>query len=289
MNNETQMYSIRGIKQEQRIGEIQMANIWYEGNLNTLVNKRVYHELTYYIRGVLEVENKRYERYALQTHFIEQGEDYLALLRQYVCPLYREGDILSISEKVIAMCQGQTVHKSNIHLGLMAKCLSRFATQTKSGIGMDEPYKLQLVINLKGPIRVFIASIVGALGKCIGKRGWFYKLLGKDIAGIDGLYAHSAFEIYCDLAILQPKNPDLVCEEIYKTLHMSVMIVDANDISVDILGTSSDLKENKSELATMIKDNPAGQDDECTPFILIRNIYDQEAEKYVPLEECMMN
>lgn len=266
-----------------------MANIWYEGNLNTLVNKRVWEELTYYIRGVIEVENKRYERYALQTHFIDEGEDYMTLLRRYVYPLYKEGDILSISEKVIAMCQRQTVHKSNIHLGVMAKCLSRFATQTKSGIGMDEPYKLQLVINLKGPVRVLIASIVGGLGKCIGKRGWFYKLLGKDIAGIDGLYAHSAFEKYHDLAILQPKNPDLVCEEIYKTLHMSVMIVDANDISVDILGVSSDLKGNEADLEAMIKDNPAGQDDECTPFILIRNIYDQEAERYVSLEERVIN
>lgn len=266
-----------------------MANIWYEGNLNTVVNKRVCEELTYYIRGVIEVENKRYERYAVQTHFIEEGEDYMTLLGRYVNPLYREGDILSISEKVIAMCQGQTVHRKNIHLGLMAKCLSRFATQTKSGIGMDEPYKLQLVINLKGPIRVLMASIIGALGKCIGKRGWFYKLLGKDIAGIDGLYAHSAFEKYHDLAILQPKNPDLVCEEIYKAFQVSTMIVDANDISVDILGTSSDLRGNEAYLAAMIQDNPAGQDDECTPFILIRNIYDQQAESYVSLEERLIN
>ena len=262
-----------------------MANIWYEGNLNTVANKRICEALTYYIRGLVEVENKRYERYAVQTHFIEEGEDYIALLRRYVLPLYKEGDLLSISEKVIAMCQGQTVHKKDIHLGFMAKCLSRFATQTKSGIGMDEPYKLQLVINLKGPIRVLIASIVGAIGKCIGKRGWFYTLLGKDIAGIDGLYAHSAFEKYHDLAILQPKNPNLVCEDIYNTLKMSVMIVDANDISVDILGTSLDLRNQEAYLEALIKDNPAGQDDECTPFILVRNIYNQQAERYVSIEE----
>lgn len=262
-----------------------MAHIWYEGNLNTLANKRLCDELTYYIRGVVKVQDKRYERYAVQTPFIEEGENYIEILKRYVYPLYQEGDILSISEKVIAMCQRQTVDKDQIHLGLMAKCLSRFATKTKSGVGMDEPYKLQLVINLKGHVRVLLASIMGALGKCIGKRGLFYQILGKEVAGIDGLYAHSSFERYRHLAILQPKNPGLVCEEIYKTLHMSTMIVDANDISVDILGTSADIKGNEAYLAAMIEDNPAGQDDECTPFILVRNIYDQEAERYISLEE----
>lgn len=262
-----------------------MAHIWYEGNLNIVANKRVFSELTYYIRGVVKIQNKCYERYAVQTPFIEEGEDYMAILKQYVYPLYQEGDILSISEKVIAMCQRQTVDKGQIHLGLMAKCLSRFATKTKSGIGMDEPYKLQLVINLKGRVRVLIASIIGALGKGMGKRGLFYKILGKEVAGIDGLYAHSAFERYHHLAVLSPKNPDLVSKEIYEAFHMSTMIVDANDISVDILGTSPDIKGNESYLAAMIEDNPAGQDDECTPFILIRNIYDREAENYIPLEE----
>lgn len=261
-----------------------MAHIWYEGNLNTLANKRTCGELTYYIRGLIKVQGKRYERYAVQTLFVEEGQDYMALLKHYVCPLYQEGDILSISEKVIAMCQKKTVDKRQIHLGLMAKCLSRFATKTKSGIGMDEPYKLQLVIDLKGHMRVLIASIIGALGKCFGIRGLFYQILGKEVAGIDGLYAHSAFERYHHLAVLSPDNPALVCEEIYKTFQMSTMIVDANDISVDILGTSSDIKGNEISLAAMIEDNPAGQDDECTPFILIRNIYNREAENYIPLE-----
>ena len=37
------------------------------------------------------------------------------------------------------------------------------------------------------------------------------------------------------------------------------------------------------ELAERIRDNPAGQDDELTPFIIIRDIGDNEAEPFVPL------
>lgn len=262
-----------------------MAKIWYEGNLNIEGNKRVFNESIYYIRGVISVDDVRYERYALQTHFVEEGEDYHQLIKKYVMPLYREGDILSISEKVIGMCQKQTVHKEAVHLGFWAKFLSKFATKTRSGIGMDEPYKLQLVINMKGIWRVLGACIVGVLGKCIGKKGLFYVCLGKEVAGIDGFYEHSAFRRYHSLAVLSPKEPDKVCDEIEVNFGIPTMIVDANDISVDILGSSSYLKGREEALKAMIQDNPAGQDDECTPFILIRNIYNEEAEDYIPIEE----
>ena len=266
-----------------------LAKIWYEGNLNLEGNKRTWDELVYYIRGVIKVEEVRYERYAIQTHFIEEGESYHELIRQYVKPLYKEGDILSISEKVIGMCQRQTVEQSSVHVGFWAKFLSHFATKTRSGIGMDEPYKLQLVINMKGIIKVLAASIIGALGKCIGKRGLFYKILGKEVAGIDGFYKHSAFERYHHLAVLSPKDPDKVCEEIEVTFGIPTMIVDANDIDVDILGCSGYLKGREEKLKEMISDNPAGQDDECTPFILIRNIYNEEAEKYIPITGVSVN
>ena len=36
-------------------------------------------------------------------------------------------------------------------------------------------------------------------------------------------------------------------------------------------------------LAETIRDNPAGQDDELTPFIILRDIGDAEAEPFVPL------
>ena len=249
-----------------------MAHVWYEGNLNKEKYKHEKWGITYYDRGTIELADDIYIRYGLQTHFIEEGEDYLSLIGRYVLPLVKEGDILSISEKVIAMCQRQTVSKKEIRLGFFTKFLSRFATRTKSGIGMDEPYKLQLVIQMKGLSRVLFASVMAGLGKLFKKRGIFYKLLGEDVAGIDGLYPHSAFEVYHDLAVLLPKEPEKVCEQIYKAYHISVMIVDANDISVHILGCSSDLRQRENELLELMEDNPAGQDDEKTPFILIRKV-----------------
>lgn len=258
---------------------------WYEGNLNKEENKREAQGIVYYIRGLLENQEGRYERYAIQTHFIEQGENYISLIAKYVAPLYQEGDILVISEKIIAMCQNHTVEKKDVKLGFWAKFLSRFATKTPSGIGMDEPYKLQLAINMKGLPLVLWATLCSAVGKMLKKRGVFYKILGQEVAGIDGFYMHSAFTRYHDLAVLTPREPEKVCYEIYNKLRINSMIVDANDIDVTILGCSKKLKTyTEGQLAALIEDNPAGQDDECTPFILIRNIGEAPAEDYIPIE-----
>lgn len=259
---------------------------WYDGNKNYAENKREKDGIVYYIRGVRVVEDKRFERYAVNTHFIDRGENLNELVARYVKPLYNQGDILAIGEKVVSMCQDNTVEKKNVKIGFLARTLSRFAMpNSDSGIGMGEPYKLQLAINMKGSLLIIWAAFCGAIGKLFGKRGVFYKIVGQDVAGIDGFYMHSAFETYHDLAVLNPENPNGACNEIFEKQGISTMIIDANDISVEILGTSDDMKETShSFLAELVRDNPAGQDDELTPFIIIRDIKDAPAEPYVPMK-----
>jgi hypothetical protein len=260
--------------------------IWYEGNLNQSENERQQNGVTYYVRGVREVDGHRYERYAVKTHFIERGEDYCEVLRTYVSPLYQAGDIVTLGEKVISMCQNNTVEMKDVKVGRAAKFLSKFATHNHNGIGMDEPYKLQLAIDMKGLPLILWASVCGAVCRVFGKRGVFYEIVGQDVAGIDGFYSHSAFETYHTLAVLNPREPDKVCAEIHEKLGISCVLVDANDIDVEVLGCSPDLADRTgTQLAELIRDNPAGQDDELTPFIIVRDIGDAEAEPYVPPKE----
>lgn len=63
---------------------------------------------------------------------------------------------------------------------------------------------------------------------------------------------------------------EICCNEIKEVLGVSCMIVDANDLSVEILGHSSDINYENKYLKAMIKDNPAGQGRELTPLVLIR-------------------
>lgn len=235
--------------------------------------KRELDGVVYYVRKNVAVQGCEFERFAIQTHFIEQGESYLDVINKYVAPLYEEGDVLSISEKIVSMCQNNTVNKGDVKLGFWAKFLSKFASSNNHGIAMDEPYKLQLAINLAGLPRILFASFCSAVTKLFGIKGVFYKIAGHEIDGIDGFYMNSSFDLYHNLALLNPKNPSKVCNDISDAFKINSMIVDANDFEVNILGKNDSLNGISNEfLKLLIKDNPAGQSDELTPLILIKNV-----------------
>ena len=192
------------------------------------------------------------------------------------------------SEPVLSSLEGripfeEMVYIEDVKVTWIARILSRFGKKTKSGIGVTEVHKLQLMIDINGSLKVLIAAFIGMIGKLIVKRGLFYEIVGVESAGIDGFYEHSAFNEYHTMATLTPKHPHQVCKRIEDKTGIPAMVVDANDIDVVILGKSPVLKNIADKhLADYIKDNPAGQDDECTPFILIRDIGDEEAEDFVP-------
>ena len=61
-----------------------------------------------------------------------------------------------------------------------------------------------------------------------------------------------------------------MCNEIYEKTGVMAMIVDANDLTRDILGKADGVTLSDEQLCELIRDNPAGQDQQLTPFILIR-------------------
>lgn len=215
------------------------------------------------------VDGERYLRYAIKTHYVQIGEDYIELVKQYVQEHYQEGDILSISEKIISLCQKRIVYKKDMKVSRLAKFLSRFAMKTDAGIGVDSPYKMQFAINLCGRVKVIFAAICAGIGKLFGKKGIFYSMVGIEVTGLDGFYG-KVFPEYNEFGIRIPENPDGVCNEIEEKLGVKAMIVDANDFDRIILGKSDGIKQSNEFLGKLIEDNPAGQSKELTPFVLIR-------------------
>lgn len=225
----------------------------------------------------IQVGDKTFLRHAIRTHFVSEKEDYIEIVRQYVSPIYKEGDIVSISEKIIAMCQNRVLNKKDIELSFWAKFLSRFVNVTPAGESVGNPYKMQIAINNAGLLRILFAAACAAIGKLFGIKGVFYKIAGNGVSGIDG-FCRDAFDYYLDKGILNPDKPDEVCNEIKEKLGIDCMIVDANDLGVEILGKSSSINYSIEELKGMIKDNPAGQANQQTPMILIREQKQLEIE-----------
>jgi len=219
----------------------------------------------------IEVEGERFNRYAIKTHYVQIGENYIDIIEKYVKEHYKEGDILSISEKIIALCQERVVYKRDMRVSGLAKFLSKFAMSTDAGVGVDSPYKMQFAINECGVIKVLFAAICAGIGKIFGKKGIFYEMVGNEVSGLDGFYG-KVFPEYGEFGIRIPENPEDVCNEIYEKFGIQSMIVDANDLNVEILGKVDALERDEEFLRKVIKDNPAGQSKQLTPFILIQKV-----------------
>lgn len=217
----------------------------------------------------IEVNGEKYLRHAIQTHYIQLGESYIDIVEKYVKPIYEEGDILSISEKIVSLCQKRVVYKKDMKVSGLAKFLSKFAMRSDAGVGVDNPYKMQFAIDLCGSLKVIWAAIAGGVCKLFGKKGVFYEIVGPEISGLDGFYGN-VFSEYADFGIRIPENSTGVCNEIYEKLGIRTMIVDANDFNAEILGKSDVIEYKDEELSKMIKDNPAGQEKTLTPLVLIR-------------------
>ena len=56
--------------------------------------------IVYFERGILTGrDGRRYQRYAIQTHFVEVGESAAELVKKYVLPLAQPGDVILVAGK----------------------------------------------------------------------------------------------------------------------------------------------------------------------------------------------
>ena len=154
------------------------------GSAKILSNKKVEDMEFYANEGKavqIHVGDRTFARHAIKTKFVEIGDDYLELVRQFVLPVYQPGDILSMSEKIIALCQGRVIYEEDVKPGALAKFLSKFVHQTSAGPGAGNVFKMQFAIQLNGPVKVIWAAICAGVGKIFGKKGVFYDIVTETV------------------------------------------------------------------------------------------------------------
>ncbi|MFH1175343.1 MAG: coenzyme F420-0:L-glutamate ligase [bacterium] len=218
---------------------------------------------------IIQVDKKQYERIAIKTHKIQFKENLLEIIEKYTKPAWKEGDWIAISEKVVSVCQNNVRHISTVKAGWLAKLIVKGVKKYPNDIGFSRPEKMQLVVEKTGWWRILIAMILGSLGKIIGIRGIFWRIVGKRLAEIDG-FNPAAMYPYNEYAALPPNNPEKVCEDIEKKLGIPNAIIDGNNINVKIIAKSPKLKLKKNLIRKILLDNPMGQNDEMTPIIIVR-------------------
>lgn len=219
----------------------------------------------------VESDNRQYLCYAVKTRVATSEDSLSEIIMHYAKPYLKKGDILFVSEKMVACTQGRAIPVSSIRPGLLARFMCRFVTKSNAGIGLSMPETMQCAISECGTVRILFAAAVGMLGKIFRKKGWFYQITGHRARGIDGPCSYT-IPPYNQCVVLSPLEPKNTAAAISRMLDdVDVMIVDVNDLGVDILGSTLGFDRNK-EVTHLLRQNPLGQSTESTPMGILRQI-----------------
>ena len=220
---------------------------------------------------VITTDDGSFERYPVKTPIIKSGDDLVALLNELVKPYLQDGDMIYMSEKILAISQGRAFKIEDIKPSRLAKFLTKFVYKSPYGIGLGMPETMELAIRSVGRPKIIFAAIISGIGKLFGKRGVFYNLLGPAARAIDGP-CDCTIPPYNGYAKMAPDKPHVAAKNFTEAMGgHQVIVVDANDIGVNILGKpSQDVPDEY--YSRIFKDNPLGQGHEQTPLCIVRKI-----------------
>ncbi|MFE4104845.1 F420-0:Gamma-glutamyl ligase [Almyronema epifaneia] len=205
------------------------------------------------------------ERLPVATHLLTHLDDPVAVVKRYVMPHAKAGDIVTIGETPVAIMQGRWRHPSTVKPGWVARRLCYYFMPTSS---LATACGMQTLVDIVGPWRVVYAFVAGAIAKqVLGKPGMFYQLAGEQARLIDDVTG--TLPPYDQFIVLGPSQPEQVVTAILQETGLEAAIVDVNDLkAVKILASTPGV--DPEALSQALIDNPAGNADEQTPLVLIR-------------------
>ena len=218
------------------------------------------------------VDGTRYARIPLRTRVVMPDDDIDAIITEYAAGSVQPGDLLFVTEKIVAITQGRSYRLDEIQPRKLALFLSKYVTRTPYGIGLGMPETMEMALRECGTPRILFAAAVAAVTKALGRKGDFYRIAGDKARAIDGPTKHT-IPPYNEAVVLGPKNPREVAARLKKLIggKSEVAVVDINDLGGNILGSTLD-KDGERRLVKILGDNPLGQGLESTPLGIVRAV-----------------
>lgn len=220
----------------------------------------------------VQVEGSSFARIPIRTRVVMPGDDLDAFVREYAADVVREGDLLFVTEKIVAITQGRSYLVEDIQPRKLAFFLSRYVTRTPYGIGLGMPETMEMALRECGTMRILFAAAVSAVTKLFGRKGDFYRIAGDKARAIDGPTS-GTIPPYNKAVVLGPERPREVAQHLKALLGgvSEVAVVDINDLGGNVLGSTLD-KAQARRLVAILKDNPLGQGHQSTPLGIVRAV-----------------
>ena len=220
----------------------------------------------------VEVDGVRYARIPLRTKVVMPDDEIDAIIAEYAKDAVEPGDLLFVTEKIVAITQGRSYMMDEIRPRKLATFLSKYVTKTAYGIGLGIPETMEMALREVGTPRILFAAAVSAVTKLLGRRGDFYRIAGDKARAIDGP-TPGTIPPYIRAVVLGPERPREVAEYVRSLLGVDadVAVVDINDIGGNILGSTLD-NAGEKRLVRILGDNPLGQGHQSTPLGIIGQV-----------------
>lgn len=218
----------------------------------------------------IAIADGMWERLPVKTHIVTKNDNITDVVKKYASLHLQRGDIVFVSERIVAISQGRAWPIKDIKPSWLAKLLVKFVHKSPYGIGLGSPWTMELAIREAGTLRILIGAIATVIMKPFGMKGVFYRVVGNNINAIDGPCSYT-LPPYNDYAKLGPAQPEKVARDLAKEIGCSVVIMDANDLGVNVLG-KSDQNTSDDFCKEVFKDNPLGQSTQQTPICIVRKV-----------------
>jgi tetratricopeptide (TPR) repeat protein len=204
------------------------------------------------------------QRIPVRTKMITARTGVLDVVDEATAEVRRDDDVVALAESAAAAGQGRLVPLELIEPGPLARLLSRFV----GSIGpLHSPEGMQGAIMEAGRPRIVAGTVAAVVTKPLGRRGWFYRVAGQGTALIDDVAA--ALPPNDHHMVFGPRDPDGLAAELAARLGCGAAIVDANHLSgAWVVAASEGIDRRWLEAA--LNDNPAGNQDERTPVVIVR-------------------
>ena len=206
------------------------------------------------------IDGEAFARIPIRTRVVMPGDDLEEFIREYAAGVVHEGDILFVTEKIVAITQGRSYPLEEIRPRRLARLLSRFVVRTPYGIGLGMPETMEMALRECGTLRILFAA----------GRGDFYRIAGDKARAIDGP-TPGTIPPYNRAVVLGPERPGDVAVQLQGLLGIpaQVAVVDINDIGGNVLGSTLSRDEER-RLVAILSDNPLGQGHQSTPLGIVR-------------------
>lgn len=216
------------------------------------------------VRPKFDEEAGGVRRIPVRTPLITSRSDLISVVDAATESIRRTSDVIAISESPAAASQGRVLPLELIRPSLVARVLCRYVGK----IGpLHSPAGMQGAILDVGAPRVLAGAIAGAIGKLLGQKGWFYRVAGPSTAMIDDVAA--CLPPLDHHVIFGPSQPDSLASRVAGAIGCEVAIVDANHLTgAWVVGASDGV--DKAWVEEVLADNPAGNEDEQTPVVIIQ-------------------